>query len=300
MKNKLLFTIAAILFAVSLNAQTELWSDDFTEGNAEGWTLSDIDADGFNWAIGGILQDDGSFNSTNVLATYCMDFSDFSWISTFQNNWAISPDISLEIGAGYYYGGTITLTINMQAGLYTYGGFPVDIYASTSPDFNDIENSFSKIESITLGTTSFSDYEFDLTDVAGNKTAGTNATLYIAMVNSRSGGAGYGLEVKTVSLSYTDLVEGSPTSISDETSNTSNLQVYPNPAKDNSYVTLTTPNNKGGMVNIYNITGKKVMQQFIDAGVSTATIDVDNLASGLYVIRFTDKDGKTEIVKLVK
>ena len=71
------------------------------------------------------------------------------------------------------------------------------------------------------------------------------------------------------------------------------VSVYPTQVKDELHVS----SNQDLTAEIYDILGKKVKQVIVASGETI--IDVSNLSPQIYVIRFTDKQGKTNIRKIV-
>lgn len=76
--------------------------------------------------------------------------------------------------------------------------------------------------------------------------------------------------------------------------NTSELQVFPNPAKN--IITVKGLQNKG-IIKIITADGKLIRQIVVTS--NTSNIDVSALAKGLYILQYND-DGKMQHVKLVK
>lgn len=75
------------------------------------------------------------------------------------------------------------------------------------------------------------------------------------------------------------------------------MKVYPNPASN--YIKLTLPDNVlGGEVEIYDMTGKKVYEGTIDN--NEPQIDVTNLPTGSYVLKYTDQNGAAYTARFQK
>ncbi len=72
------------------------------------------------------------------------------------------------------------------------------------------------------------------------------------------------------------------------------FNVYPNPVVGNT-ITLESANAEDGVVSIYSLTGKVVMQQSLSLTNCKAEINVSNLSKGIYMVHFADS-----VVKLVK
>jgi hypothetical protein len=82
------------------------------------------------------------------------------------------------------------------------------------------------------------------------------------------------------------------------TTNIKNLEnllsddIYPNPATNNIFVTLSS-NPKESLCQLYTITGQQVWNSTIAANISTFEIPVDNLNSGIYFLKLETGDGTT-------
>lgn len=71
------------------------------------------------------------------------------------------------------------------------------------------------------------------------------------------------------------------------------VDVYPNPVKNDLYITTNTTFNKAA---IYNAAGKLVKEY----GKVINSVNVNDLKAGIYIIRLTDANGKTVYSKFVK
>ena len=72
----------------------------------------------------------------------------------------------------------------------------------------------------------------------------------------------------------------------------SSVKIYPNPVKN----TLHVSGNTIETVDVYSINGKHILSQQL----STQTIDVSNLANGMYFVNLKDANGNTAIKKFIK
>ena len=113
------------------------------------------------------------------------------------------------------------------------------------------------------------------------------ASGFLAPENN-SFGEGFGLWVSLPEGG--DLVElplAIPTSIEDNSSLKSNLNVYPNPASTNLNVQFAMDTDSDVIVNMYNILGntvKSVSLGNLSSDLYTENIDVTDLSSGLYIL----------------
>jgi len=76
-----------------------------------------------------------------------------------------------------------------------------------------------------------------------------------------------------------------------EDENRLNISIYPNPVKDKLYIQGLSNTSK---VSIYNVLGKLVLSE-----TTKSEIDVDNLQSGIYIIKIVDEQ-KEIIRKFIK
>jgi len=82
-------------------------------------------------------------------------------------------------------------------------------------------------------------------------------------------------------LKWTGTLEG--TSIFSVNENNSlNLEVFPNPASDLINIKLDVANLSNVEINVFDITGKSVLQKAIKSSNANITLNVDNLSSGMY------------------
>ena len=84
----------------------------------------------------------------------------------------------------------------------------------------------------------------------------------------------------------------------DFTNNVSAFSISPNPA-DNA-ITVTIPaSNSVSAIFVYDINGKKVIDENLAANITSKQINVSQLAQGVYTIALL-QNSKTQILKLVK
>jgi len=75
-----------------------------------------------------------------------------------------------------------------------------------------------------------------------------------------------------------------------------NISVYPNPA--NNYLKIDIANNDVSGIDIYNITGQKVLSQ--NKTGNSGTVNISSLPKGSYLLKIKTTDNKTGIVKFIK
>ena len=74
------------------------------------------------------------------------------------------------------------------------------------------------------------------------------------------------------------------------------ISVYPNPAKN--YVTVELPENTGGTLALFDLSGKIVINQPVSSSV--ATIDIASLSAGAYILRLVQDGVASSGVKILK
>ena len=130
---------------------------------------------------------------------------------------------------------------------------------------------------------------------ATNATGTTGAPTQIAGVVIRQGGnatAGTGnveIDEYRVGTTWTEVT---PMSLNVGENNISGLKVYPNPAKNNLFISSDSFAEK--QVELYDVLGKVTLK----TKVTDAPINLSGLTSGVYVVKVTE-DGKTATRKIV-
>ena len=76
------------------------------------------------------------------------------------------------------------------------------------------------------------------------------------------------------------------------------LNTYPNPVKDQLQVNLSGAVNPGGIIQIINLTGKVLKTQQVE-GAGTVSVNMSQLAKGLYICRYTNGT-EIKVEKIVK
>ena len=106
---------------------------------------------------------------------------------------------------------------------------------------------------------------------------------------------GYNAEAAGGNFSIDDVaISGNVTTLSSSSFNAiDGLKMYPNPLKGNTLFITSTANAEMN-VKIYNVLGKEVLS----TKVNNTSVDVSNLASGVYMVKITE-EGKTATRKLV-
>ena len=82
----------------------------------------------------------------------------------------------------------------------------------------------------------------------------------------------------------------------------SELQIFPSPASEDLFIMWNKGNNKSYDIRIYDLTGKMIMERFINGnqGTNPVHLDVSNLETGLYIIQVRSGNDSQEQRLLVK
>ena len=91
-------------------------------------------------------------------------------------------------------------------------------------------------------------------------------------------------------------------SVSQSNSPLTILSAFPNPTKDVFILEIENNIEGAAQVDVMDIAGRKVLstQQSIEKGFNTLTLNVQNLSSGLYLVRIKDSNNQEAIVKMSK
>ncbi len=153
-----------------------------------------------------------------------------------------------------------------------------------------------------LGTVSQGNYTLSSLTIPAKKWTTVSFSLAdMAMINKNfdkvqmqiAGGS----DVASV-VTYSDnfkFEKGPATSVSELNANNSNVQIYPNPAKDRVFVNCM---NGLKQIEVYDLSGKKLISRKLD-GEIICTLSKSQLNSGLFILKITDSKENTFIRKLV-
>lgn len=124
-----------------------------------------------------------------------------------------------------------------------------------------------------------------------NATGTTPAPAQVERFAIRQATSTGNIEIDEVRIGSTwEYVTGSV--LSNQKNSISGLKVYPNPAKNNLFI--SSDSNQIKQVEIYNVLGKVVL----NTKVTNASINISAIAAGVYVVKITEA-GKTATRKLV-
>ncbi|HLU80831.1 MAG TPA: choice-of-anchor J domain-containing protein [Flavobacteriaceae bacterium] len=271
---KIILSVAACVAAISMNAQTIIFQDDFNDQDISDWTLYDQDGDGNNWGdLFQIGDGQGGFITPVSLISR-------SWqqMPLTPDNWAVSPPIDLTNEGGK----TITVSWLRQVN----DAFPDEhytLYVGTSDDITVLVNSsLTKDENFTTTPSPETDtpktITLDISSMAGQ-------VVYLAFRHWDSSDADF--------LSIDDVT------VTSETLGTENNQIagfdyfY---SSQNNVLTLTA-DEPFSKIELYNILGQRVMAQ--ELSNTEENLSLSSLNTGIYLAN-VNVNGKVSTFKIVK
>lgn len=126
---------------------------------------------------------------------------------------------------------------------------------------------------------------------------------WVTAPENAANGVGY-ITLKITSLTdvpYSDtavfILTKEPTSIAQYKSNTSAIKIYPNPVKNSIAEIWIDKNLKARKISLYNIIGQQVVAYPVKQEYTL--LKMNNLPSGMYMIRVTDNAGKVIATKKI-
>lgn len=265
MIKKLLFAGALALAFNSMNAQVQIWKDDFNDEDVSDWTMYDEDGDGFYW--GEIFQIQ---NNTTGLPVTPVSLISRSWqqVPLTPDNWAVSPAIDISKAQG-----SLTLSWITQVAAAAWDLEKYAVYVSTSPDQASLLASPVKVtQTLGQGTNAGTpvNHTLDLSSFIGQQ------QIYVAFRHFECTDQDF-ISVDDVTVTASSLM-----AVSDV--NKKAFSVYPNPTSD--YLTF---NQKVNAAQVYDMAGKLVASP----AVVDSKIDVKSLQNGTYVLKVNTEAGST-------
>ncbi len=265
MIKKLLFAGALALAFNTMNAQVQVWKDDFNDENIDDWVTYDDDGDGFNWGDIFKIQ-----NNQGVAVTPISLISrSWSGAALTPDNWVISPAINIT-GAG----GALTLTWITQVAAAAWDEEKYTVYVATSPDQAALLASpVQKTQVLGQGTNAGTpvNQTLDISAFIGQP------QIYVAFRHH---------DVTDMDFISIDDVTVKATTLAVSDVSKTKVSIYPNPTTE---VLNVTAGSKVSAVEVFDMMGRKVS----DATLVDGKVDVKNLAKGAYVLKVTAEAGST-------
>ena len=270
MKKGLLLILAIIFIAFNTNAQ--IFSDDFEDDDITDWTTvaPNYGTNPYTWH--NYFYENGN---DHYLSASAYDGSD----DTEATCWIVSPSFS-TVG---YSGVSVTFDNRGRYNVYQ----DIEVYVST--DFAGDSASFdaatwTQVTGFAVDQT-YDDYDW-VTGSASLGDVGEQASVYIAFKYVSIVGNGGNWVVNNVVISdNTDVSRIS-----------NNLSIFPNPATSVLNINSESSINN---ITISNVIGQRVMN-IENVNTNNSTIEVADLAKGVYLLNIENIDGTSSIVKFVK
>jgi len=272
---KITLTLAAIAAAITMNAQTTYFSDDFNDEDLSDWTLIDDDADGLNWSAVQILDEEDQPVGTPVLRSA-------SWNSVLgpltPDNYAFSMPIDLSSEDGT---NDITLSWDVTAADADYTDENYTVYVATGNTVADAMSatvSFNELVSDNGagGLENFYTKTLDITSLAGQ-------VVYVAFRHHDVS------DQFTMEIDNVEVVAGS-LAVDNTSFESFNHYVA------NNVLTLKA-NTAINNARLYNILGQQVISKKL--GTQSADINLNSLNSGVYLVQ-VEIEGQTKSFKVIK
>lgn len=268
MIKKLLFAGALALAFNSMNAQVEVWKDDFNDEDVSDWMLYDDDGDGIQF--GDIFQ---IMNNTTQQPVTPVSLISRSWqqVALTPDNWAVSSAIDISKAQG-----TLTLSWITQVAAAAWDLEKYAVYVATSPDQAALLASPVKVtETLGQGTNAGTpvNHTLDLTSFIGQP------QIYVAFRHFDCTDQDF-LSIDDVTVKATSLL-----AVSDVTKNA--VSIYPNPTTEALTVNV---NSKINSADIYDLSGKLVRNATVSA---ENKVNVQDLKNGTYVLKVNTAAGST-------
>ncbi|HET8810055.1 MAG TPA: choice-of-anchor J domain-containing protein [Flavobacteriaceae bacterium] len=273
MMKKITLLLVALLGAISLNAQTTYFSDNFDDEDISDWTLYDEDGDGNNWDVYQITDNQTGNPITPV------SLISRSWqaqVPLTPDNWAVSPAIDLT-------GATGTITVSWLRQVNTaYPDEHYTLYVGTSSDIAVLVNStLTKDENFTTTPSPETDtpktITLDISSMAGQ-------TIYLAFRHWDSNDADY--------ISIDDLSVSGTLGVSEN--QIAGFKHFYN-ASTNDLV--LSADQAFTQINLYNILGQQVISKQLSS--TEETVNLSSLNTGVYLVN-VEVNGKLATFKIVK
>jgi len=268
MIKKLLFAGALALAFNSMNAQVQVWKDDFNDEDVSDWMLYDDDGDEIQF--GDIFQ---IMNNTTQQPVTPVSLISRSWqqVALTPDNWAVSSAIDISKAQG-----TLTLSWITQVAAAAWDLEKYAVYVSTSPDQASLLASPVKVvETLGQGTNAGTpvNHTLDLTSFIGQP------QIYVAFRHYDCTDQDF-LSIDDVTVKATSLL-----AVSDVSKKA--VSIYPNPTTE---ALILNVNSKINSADIYDLSGKLVRNVTVSADNK---VNVQDLKNGTYVLKVNTEAGST-------
>lgn len=262
MIKKLLFAGALALAFNSMNAQVQVWKDDFNDQDVSNWALYDEDGDGNDWFAVQSVDSAGNPSGSPVIRSnsYLNNVGALT-----PDNWIVSPMVDLTNASG-----TISLSWKVFATDPAWNKEKYSIYVSTQNTVVALSASGAKFTEGTLPGTATT-RTLDLSAFAGQK-------IHIGIRHYDT--------TDQYSIAIDDVTVTAQTILAVSDVNKKAVSIYPNPATE---VLNLNVDSKINSADIYDLAGKLVKS----ASVADNKVNVKDLQNGTYVLKVNTEAGST-------
>jgi len=267
-----------------------IWSDNFechesfAIDNIEGWTSIDLEGGQTFWPNDGIYPNAGYVGAgiiwNNAQANFLPAWnpiegdqglyffaSGANFTTELNDDWMIGPEFTIDGISSP----SLTFLAKSVTGDYGLEKFQIGIGSTTDPDDFTIISAGDYEEAPTVWT----QYQYDLSAYEGQT----------VRVGVHYLGSGFVLQMDSF------VVEGTILDVNDI--DNLEMNIYPNPVNGN-FVTIQTPTNGVKYVEVFDITGKRL----INTSLTADSLEVSSLSAGMYLIKVT-VEGQSKTSKLV-
>lgn len=284
------------------------------------------------WSNAGGTVGTGSTYTTPTLSASTTYSATSSIMTTGTSTVLGAPALNTTLGAGAYLNYSHYLIFDASAGFILHS---VDVYAQTTtssqPTIQLLDNTGAVLQSISPTTSSAGvntvtlDWHIPIGTGYRLVATGTNINLY-----RNSAGASFPIAVGAVaSITGTDVTSTNPnyyywfynwkvvpdapcysaagvittnvtscSGIAINNAQSTTILVYPNPAHNSISVTVLESTNS---ISVTDIIGQTVIaEQKVNGAQQVQTIDIANLASGVYFMKINSTDNQTKIIRFIK
>ena len=241
-------------------------------------------------------------------ATLCsgqnISFTDLSSNTPTSWSWSVSPSVGVTVttptlqnpNMNFSSGGTYVVTLSASNGAGP--GSPVSQTLTINPSPTIVATASSTLiclnNTVTLNGTGATTYTWNPGNITGSSVSFTPSSSIIYTVTGSSGGC---ISSSAVSVSVSPC-----TGINGIVTKGGNYFVYPNPASGVLIINSAKNMNEQVSIEIMDEIGKVILKQSVSFNTSekSSSMNISGLAVGIYFVKIIPKDGKPELIKVIK